>query len=292
MKKAIKKLSVLSIATLTIVACQNTKAPEESKEMTIKEEMVVEEKVAIVYDTNDVTSMLLAVAEANGGQKQLRTNKDVSFDYYYTKPDGTTRDVSEERYIFDGEASWAKYTEHNVNVPSNLEGDVVQYFDGKSTTCYLAGTAMEDPALVGMGQFLRQANYMWFNMMFKLSDPGTIATYQGQKEHNGKMYDAVQLGYDSTSTGKAQNDSYVLYINPETHLVDYFYFSLPAMGVNVPALFAELTYEEIEGIQVVTKRDMYAPNPETGEMGLMVGQVLENVKFNNGFTMESLAAMH
>lgn len=293
MRKSIQKVSLIAVTAIGLIACQGEKkAPAEmAKETMVKETMIPEkEMVKVVYDTNDVNSLLIAVAEANGGQKQLRMNKDVAFEYYYTKPDGM-RDVSEERYIFDGEISWAKYTEHNVNVPADLEGDVVQYFDGKSASCYVGGTMMEDPKLIGMGQFLRQANYMWFSMMFKLSDPGTISSYQGRKEHKGEMYDMVQLSYDSTSTGKAQNDAYVLYINPKTHLVDYFNFSLPAMGVNVPALHAELHYEEIDGIQVVVERNMFAPNPETGEMAPMVGQKLMNVKFNNGYTKEILADM-
>lgn len=284
-----KNLKFLSIPSLLLfAACQSATPPVEETATELNESMVKEEKMAVVYDTTDVSTMIAAIEEANGGTEALRALKNVEYDYYYLKPDSTI-DISKERYIFEDETSWAKYTTHQVNVPAELEGDVVQFYDGKSASCYIGGEMIEDEKTIGMGQFLRQANYMWFNMMFKFQDPGVIANYNGRKEHKGKLYDMIDISYDSTVTGKAQNDAYVLYVNPETHLVDYFNFSLPALGVNVPALHAELTYEEIDGIQVVTKRMMYTPNPETGEMGVMVDQELKNVSFNNGFDKESLA---
>lgn len=283
MKKRTISYSILSIGFL-MFSCQPSSAPETEESMSIEEPTIE----TVAYDTNDVSSMLLAVAEANGGQKQFRANKNVQYDYYYLNPDGT-KDVSVERYIFENEASWAKYTTHEVNFSPELEGDIIQFYDGKEISCHVNGEKVEDPSVTGTAQFLRQANFMWFNIMFKLSDPGTIAEYQGRKEHEGSMYDMVYLSYDSASTGKAQNDSYIFYINPKSHLVDYFNFSLPAMGVNVPVLFAELEYQEIEGVQVVTNRKMYGPDPETGELGMMLEQKLENVSFNNDFTTESLS---
>ena len=53
-------------------------------------------------------------------------------------------------------------------------------------------------------------------------------------------------------------------------------------------LLAKCTYKEIDGIQVITKREMLAPNPETGEMGPMLTQTLSNIKFNSGLTLENL----
>lgn len=282
MKTKAIQLSIL-ILSLFIFACQPAKETEtESIEVdTLVQGNVVAETP--VYDTNDVKSMLAAVELANGGKAALKALKDVEYDYYYMKPDDT-RDVSKERYIFNGEFSWARYSIHEVNVSPDLEGNIVQYHDGRNTHAYLEGQRIEDSSIISTSQFLRQANLMWFCMMFKLNDPGTIAQYQGREQYNGKNYDLVRLGYNPKITRKAENDIFILYMDPNNHLVDYFAFSLPAFGVYEPTLWAELTYEEIEGIQVVTHRMMYSSNPETGEMEEMVDQRLSNVRFNNGFT--------
>ena len=166
---------------------------------------------------------------------------------------------------------------------------MVQFFNGEKSSVYNNGEAVEDPKVVGTGQFLRQANYMWFTMMFKLTDPGTIQEYKGQEEIDGVTYDVVMVTYDSESTGKEQNDTFILHINPETKMVESFNFSLPAFGVEQPVLLAKLTYTEIDGIHVISNREMFAPAPDGSGMTPMVSQTLENIKFNNGFTEEQLS---
>ncbi|GAA3647898.1 hypothetical protein [Flavivirga jejuensis] len=44
----------------------------------------------------------------------------------------------------------------------------------------------------------------------------------------------------------------------------------------------------MNGVKIVSKREVFAPNPEGG-YNLMVSQTLKNIKFNNGFTEESLS---
>lgn len=251
--------------------------------------IVEEEQATVTYNTSDPKSVLYAVAEATGGMANLKALKDVSFDYSYVQPDGK-KDVSTERYIFKNEASWAKYTTHEVNVAPALKGDVIQFYDGEKAFVYNNGKAIEDPSIVGVGQFLRQANYMWFTMMFKLEDPGTIYKFDGQETVNGTLYDKIHVTYDPEITGKAENDIYIVYVNPETHLVDQFKFSLPAFKVLDPVLLAKLTYTEIDGIQVISRREMFAPAPDGSGYGPMVDQKTTNVSFNNGYTTEQLAS--
>ena len=288
MKNDYKLNGVAAGAMLFMTVLLNSCGTEKTETTVAKEETVKEEKVQeTVYDTNSPESMLKAVSEACGSFNALKALKDVSFDYHYVQPDGK-KDVSNERYIFDKEISWAKYTQHEVNIPAELEGDVVQFFDGQNAKVLASGSELEDPKVVGTGRFLRQANYMWFTMMFKLTDPGVVSKYDGQEEMDGKKYDVVTVTYDPEVTGKEQNDIYILYINPETHMVENFKFSLPAFGIEVPVLLAKLTYTTIDGIKVVSNRKMFAPSPEGEGMVPMVEQILENVTFNNGFTAEQL----
>lgn len=240
------------------------------------------------YDIGSPKSMLLAVREACGGIDKLKSLKDVEFDYHYLSPDGK-RDVSKERYIFENEISWARYSVHEVNVSPDLEGNIVQFYDGESINVYNNGQPLNDPAIVGTGQFLRQANYMWFNMMFKLTDPGIIYKYEGQEEIDGTKFDVVNVTYDPEVTGKEENDIFIVYINPETRMVESFYFSLPAFGFDQPVLHAKLTYEQIDGIEVITKRIMTGPSPDGDGMVPLVDQQLKNIQFNNGFTAAQLS---
>ena len=237
--------------------------------------------------TSDAKSKALIglLEEVNGGWNTLLKMKDVEYTYVYEDLGKKAKDVSVERYIFNGETSWAKYEEHNVNVMPGKEGEVVQCLIGGKPSITHEGNKIETPEALGSTAFLRHANFYWFTMMYKLSDPGIIATYLGEETYNGVNYDKVSIKYENT--GKAADDEYILYFNPQTHLVDVFYFSLPAMGVNKPMLRMELEYEKIDGIYISTTRRGIYPNQQ-GEYQPGGVYTYSNVKFNNGFTTEDL----
>ena len=168
------------------------------------------------------------------------------------------------------------------------DGEVIQYFNGQETVVIVDGKKAENPQLLGVSDFLRRANYFWFTMPYKLTDKGTIITYQGQEEYNGKAYDKVHVTYDPEITGKEQNDIYVLYVNPETKQIDRFFFSLPFLGVNEPVIIANYEYEDVDGQLIATKRTYFLPTEEGyGEQPNIV-QTLTDITFNNGFTTENM----
>lgn len=251
----------------------------------------VMEKKAPVYNTDDPQTMLAAIEHAHGGWGDLWKKGDVQYTYHYHNPTLNKTDLSTERYIFDNEASYGHYTQHEINVMPSTEGKVTQCFDGENTLVLVDGEKTDDPQANAVGSFLRSANYFWFVMPYKLNDKGTIAAYEGQEEYNGRVYDKLKVTYDSELTGKEQNDTYILYVNPDTKLIDRFYFSLPFMGVNEPVLIANYSYEDIDGQLVATKRTYFLPN-ETGEYAEAPSlvQTLSDVKFNNGFTVENMMA--
>lgn len=281
--RSTRLLTALTISTVLFFSgCK-----QQTNQSTENTEVATPESEAAVYDIKNPASMIRALADAAGGIDNLKALNDVQYEYHYVNPDGR-KDVSVERYIFDNEISWARYTTHQVNVFPDSEEPVVQFYDGAKCTLFKGGTAVEDADAIGLAHFLRQANYMWFNMMFKLGDPGTIYEYLGQETVDGKSYDKLKVTYNPEITGKAQNDIFILYINPATHIVELFNFSLPLFLVNEPVLLAKLTYTEIDGIQVITKREMFGPAPDGSGMVPMLEQNTLNVKFNNGFTVEQL----
>ncbi|MEL7005574.1 MAG: hypothetical protein AAFN93_23010 [Bacteroidota bacterium] len=112
----------------------------------------------------------------------------------------------------------------------------------------------------------------------------------GNQDIDGIAYDKVLVTYDPASTGKEVNDTYILYINPETHMVNRFLFSLPALGVNDPVLLMEVDYSAMNGIQVPVARRAYQTDGNGNINGdPFIVQSLDNITFNNGFTAEQLS---
>lgn len=261
-----------------------------SQQPQIAEQPAATPAPSITYDTNKPVSLVQAVAHEMGGMDGLKALRDVQFDYIYHSLGDDKKDISIERYVFEGEKSWARYTTHEINVFPGVAGEAIQYFDGDSAYCSLNGEALSEPQAIVLADFLRQANYFWFTMPFKLADPGTTHAYQGQEERNGKVYDKVLVSYDPAVTGKEQNDTYILYIDPKTRLIDCFFFSLPFMGVNQPALFMEVDYKSQDGVTIPVKRRAYFPGPDgqpTATPGLE--QTMENIRFKNQFTAADLS---
>ncbi|MGB5943266.1 MAG: DUF6503 family protein [Leeuwenhoekiella sp.] len=274
----------LLAAFFLIVSCEDS--PKKQQPVAEQTEEIQDQLPE--YNPEQPKTVLAHVASAQGGWDDLWNKKDVEFSYDYRYPDGTA-DVSLERYIFDTEASYAKYSQNDINAMPGTDGTVEQYFDGEKAMAMVNGEKIDDPAATGGSDFLRRANYFWFVMPYKLSDDATKLKYMGQETYNEVAYDKIEVTYDSEATGKPQNDSYILYVNPDTKLIDRFFFSLPAMGMNVPAIAANYEYEEIEGQMVSAHRKYFMPD-ENGEYGDVpsIVQTLTNVKFDNGFTNENI----
>lgn len=263
---------------------------EKTKKTVEKTETVLETTKEPIYSVDDPQSILAAIEYSHGGWGDLWKKKDVQYTYNYHSPDANKSDISTERYIFNSEASYGHYSKHEINVMPVVEGEVTQCFDGKKTVVLVDGTKTEDQQANVVGDFLRKANYFWFVMPYKLNDNGTITTYIGQEELNGTTYDKLHVTYDPAITGKKQNDIYVLYVNPETKLIDRFYFSLPFMGVNEPLIIADYEYEDVEGQIIATKRSYYMPSENGYSESPNLVQTLTEISFNNGFTVDNLMA--
>ncbi|MFS4467178.1 DUF6503 family protein [Maribacter sp. 2210JD10-5] len=286
--KTQKLTTLFAVLTLSMIlsGCGEKAKKDTTDTMKMESEEMVSKEPE--YNTAKPETLLASIEYAHGGWNDLWSKNDVQYTYDYRYPDGKA-DVSVERYIFSNEASYGNYTQHDINVMPGEKGEVTQYFDGETTKVMMDGKNVENPQVVAVSDFLRRANYFWFVMPYKLNDKGTIATYMGQEDYNNTTYDKVEITYDAAITGKEQNDAYILYVNPETKLVDRFYFSLPFLGVNAPVIIANYEYEEIEGQKIATKRTYFMPN-EKGEYGEdpNIVQTLTNVKFNNGFAEKGL----
>lgn len=221
------------------------------------------------------------VVDRSGGIENLYERNDVEYVYIVRGPEGKV-DISLERYIFDGELSWGKYVVHENFLPE-IDSAVKQGYNGSDTWCTTGGKPCDEEARE-KADFLRKTNYYWFTMMFKLTDPGTNHEYTGTKKINGTEYETVRLTFDE-GTGDVQ-DTYVLFINPDTMLVDRFLFTVMDYGVSDPLLM-EVKYESFDNLMLpVYRRFTKADWNGKPVSDKWTEEIYINPEFNNGFSGE------
>lgn len=226
-------------------------------------------------------ALVAKVVQEAGGADALRNKTDVEYIYLYRRGSTGAIDMSLERYVFDGEKSWARYAIHEGVQPSS-SGPVVQGYDGQSTWQTVAGVKSIDQESLGRADFLRKTNFYWFAMTFKLLDPGLRYTYEGKKKVGATTYELVKLGFDD-GVGDV-SDTYLLYINPRTWRIDQFLFTVLDFGKKDPLLM-KVEYERVDGVLLATKR-RYTPSDWSGKVpkdAQWTDEVSVGIRFNNGF---------
>ncbi|MFZ1863236.1 MAG: DUF6503 family protein [Polyangiales bacterium] len=235
----------------------------------------------LAAQATDPKALVAKVVEEAGGADALRNKTDVEYTYLYRRAGTGAIDVSLERYVFDGEKSWARYQVHESVHPSG-PGPVVQGYDGQSTWQTVAGLRSGDEKSLAMADFLRKTNFYWFTMTFKLLDPGMRYTYEGKKKVGATTYELVKIGFDD-GVGDV-SDTYLLYIDPKTWRIDQFLFTVLDFGRKDPFLM-KVEYERIDGVLLSTRR-RYAPSDWSGKVpkdAQWTDEVSLGVRFDNGF---------
>jgi len=266
-------LVVLSLFIFT--ACDNTKKEQTSESSTEQMAQVAE------VETNQGKALVKKMVAACGGTENFWALKDVEYEYTYDASYENKKDVSIERYVFDGELSWAEYTTREKHAFPDKEGKLLMGFDGSSSWCTMDGQLMQDSATLRVTDFMRKTNFYWFTMMYKLLDPGLNYEYQGKKTSNDMEYDIVKVSFGE-NVGDAQ-DIYVLYINPQTKMVDQFLFTVMDFGREEP-LMMFVEYQTVDGVKVPKYRK-YAPSDWDGNImeEKWTENYFDNIKFNNNF---------
>lgn len=249
--------------------------------LTLSTTLLFTAKGGLAAQGTDAKALVTEVVEEAGGANGLRDKKDVEYAYLYRRAGTGAIDLSLERYVFDGEKSWARYTVHEGLNPSG-PGPVVQGYDGQSSWQIIAGVKSVDEQGLARADFLRKTNFYWFAMTFKLLDPGLRYTYAGKKKVGATTYELVKIGFEA-GVGDV-SDTYVLYINPKTWRVDQFLFTVLDFGKKDPFLM-EVEYERIDGVLLPTKR-RYTASDWSGEVpkdAEWTDEISTGVRFDNGF---------
>jgi len=225
----------------------------------------------------DARQLIDQVTEVMGNYDDLKSLKDVEYTYTVKNIDTDKSDISVERYVFDGELSWGKFLQRDDKTFPDLKGEIIQGYNGKESWMTVNGQIVSDEAALKYADFTRKTNFYWFAMMQKLLDPGIIYSYKGKEKVGGIEYDLVQLSFEP-GIGDV-SDTYTLYINPKTHLVDRFYFTVLDFGLTDPILM-EVEYKQFDGVKLPVTRKFSATVPDMGTMN--IEEVMTGLKFSNG----------
>ena len=242
----------------------------------------------LAADTPDAKALVAKVVEEAGGVDALRKKADVEYTYLYRRGGTGALDVSVERYVFDGEKSWARYDVYEGLNPRG-KGPVIQGYDGRSTWQTVAGVKSSDADSLKKADFLRKTNFYWFAMTFKLLDPGLQYEYAGRRKVGAATYELVKVTFDG-GVGDV-SDTYLLYINPNTWRVDQFLFTVLDFGKTDPLLMM-VEYERVDGVLLATKR-RYTASDWSGEVpedAKWTDEISIGIRFGNGFNESLFAA--
>lgn len=262
-----KLIHVIIFSTL-LTACGNKEA--KTKETT----KAVEVQTPIFQ--NKGHELVYKMTQETGSYKDLLNLKDIVFNYTYRTPD-QKEDVSIESYIFNGELSHGSYLKHERTLP-NLKGKMQQGYNGKDFWLKMDGQDITDSSAIESVTFTRKTNFYWFAMMHKLLDPGINYEYLGEDTIEGKLYDIVKITFNTADN--VASDTYQLYINPATRLVDQFLFTVVSKNVTDPILM-RVNYEKVEGILLTTYRKYTKSDWEATVLkDVWIEEITKDIKFN------------
>jgi len=232
-----------------------------------------------VNPEEDPRSLLVAMSEKTGTPGELRDLRDVQYRYIYRDKTAGKEDISIETYYFQGELSHGEFLQREHSVMPDQKGKLIQGHNGATAWATLDGKRLEGKP-VEFADFLRETNYYWFAMFTKLLDPGLTYKYEGRREAEGVSYHLVRVGFEE-GVGDAQDD-YLLYVNPETYLADYFLFTIREFGMNNPFLM-EVEYAKRGGLLLPTYRK-YSPANWEGEIvkDQVFEQEMKEIEFGTG----------
>ncbi|AWG20829.1 hypothetical protein FFWV33_04360 [Flavobacterium faecale] len=263
-------LGISMFCLVVLSGCNNLKSVADKQQVNVA-------AVKVPNFQNRGHELVYNMVQKVGNYNKLQQKKDVVYTYTYQTADGK-KDVSTEKYIFNGELSYGHMQQHERTLP-DLAGTIEQGYDGSDYWIKHNGVVLTDPAIVKRAIFSRATNFYWFAMMQKVLDPGINYEYLGDKAINGNDYSVVKITFDSKDN--KPKDIYQLYINRSTNLVDQFLFTVVDFGKTDPLLM-KLEYEEVDGILIPTKRKYKGSNweaIETNDPWILVNWT--NIKFGN-----------
>jgi hypothetical protein len=187
--KPMKNLMILLVAISALIACKND--TKDKEQLVIHETVDVSEleKKSPVYP-----SELLAIFEAHGGWDKWNNITKLCFE-------------------MDGRGGTETHTTDLKNRKTKIEHkDWSIGYDGSEVWLL----QNEKDAYKGNARFYHNLMFYFYAMPYILGDPGIVYTAIAPTELDGKLYNAIKVGYEN-GIGDSPEDEYILYSDPETN---------------------------------------------------------------------------
>lgn len=113
----------------------------------------------------------------------------------------------------------------------------------------------------GYGRFINDT--YWLLMPLKMRDPGVNLDYEGEKTIGKQTYDVVKLTFDNV--GLTPGDTYWVYVNRETHLIDRWEYILEGEASKPDDRKADKKDEKHEGEKGTAEAASKSDAPKASE---------------------------
>lgn len=195
-----KNILTILVLIMFISACDSSK--KESTEVAKK----AEDKTMEPIDSQSYPELLQKVFDAHGGLDDWLRYTSLQ---YALAPNSD--EETEEQQLIDLKSR--KVLIEGNGFKLGMDGENVWVSPNKAA---FAG---------GSARFYHNLLFYFFGMPFVMSDPGCIYEDMGSKEINGKQYQAIKVSFEE-GTGDADDDFYVLNINPETNRLEILLYTV------------------------------------------------------------------
>ncbi|MEM1417759.1 MAG: hypothetical protein AAGH15_22865 [Myxococcota bacterium] len=209
--------------------------------------------------------LVLRAVEAHGGLAAWLAKGTLEFTFAYS-PLGRPEGRMHTRQQVD---LWRAHARHE-----EIGGDAVFGWDGERAWMHPGPDAFPQSA-----RFWSLTPYYFVGMPFVVADPGAKHEQLPDAPLNGRPHDVVKVTYDA-GTGDSPDDYYVLYLDKATHRLAALRYV-----VAYPGFFPEgghtpeklMRYTEpmtVDGLVFAQRLDTYAWDPEAGEPGAKVTEII------------------
>jgi hypothetical protein len=152
-----------------------------------------------------------------------------------------------------------------------------------------AGEPALDPQRLELTRFNLVSNLFWFSLPFAVAEmPATVTDLGETGGDDRARWHRLKVVFDPGNPG-VPGEWFVLYINTRTGLIDRVHARITASFLRHELWVGKwLDYRAWNGLKKERRRDFFPANANGEIIGdLVAEQLVEHVRFNNGFTPES-----
>jgi len=219
--------------------------------------------------------------DAAGGWERWQSMRDVAFVATFTAYDPIGNVSSESIGLHKSPLHGPPLVRfESLGVPN----PVTFGFDGKEAWIRRDGLPVNEPGRVEWSRFNMVSNYFWFSLPFSLAELPVTITDLGAQADAATHWQRLRVKLDAGAP-EAPGDWFVLYFDPQTGLIDHVLGHMTATFLTHSLWVGKwLDYHDWNGIKKERRRQFYPADANGAIVGnMVVEQLVEDVRFNNGF---------